>query len=214
MARQQFKPPKDPRGGHIRVYWDTFDSVAWSCLGGSSQLAYLALMRQKGSTNNGDLSLPITFAKRYGISSESTLAKALRELVALGLIAVTREGGSTRGGQRLPTLYRFTDIEVYAVPAKFIEASKPTNDWRAITTTEMARAKLEAAEASAAAVATAKKTERLLRNLANTPSKNGVVEPLTPSKNGVWAPGPLRNSKHGKEPQNAANPMPARVAGG
>lgn len=212
MARTPFKPPKDPRGGHIRLYWDLFDSVAWSCLSASAQLAYLALMRQKGSTNNGDLSLPITFAKRYGISSTSTLTKSLRELVALGFIAVTRRGGSTKDGQRLATLYRFTDIEVYAVPAKFIEATKPTNDWRAITTIEIARQKLDAAEVAAAEAAADKKTKTQLRISTSTSSKNEVVEPKTTSKFEAWPSAPVRNSKHGKEPENGANPMPARVS--
>lgn len=211
MARNQFKPPKDPRGGHIRLYWDVFDSVAWSCLSASAQLAYLALMRQKNATNNGDLSLPITFAKTCGISSTSTLTKSLRELVALGFIAVTRKGGSQRDGQRQATLYRFTDLEVYAVPAKFIEASKPTNEWRAITSIEIARQKLDAAEVAAAEAAAEKKTKTQLRFLTSTTSKNEQVEAKTSSKFEVWPRAPVRNSKCGFSVETAANPMPERV---
>lgn len=212
MARTPYREPKDPRGGHIRVYWDTFDSVPWACLSSSAQLAYLALMRQKNKTNNGDISLPITFARRYGISSTSTLAKALRELVALGFVAVTRTGGATKDGQRLVSLYRFTDFEVLAVPAKNIEPMRPTNDWRAITSESQAREKVAAAEVAAAEAEAARKTKRLLRNSKPTSSKNEAVEPKTSSKFEAWASRPVRNPKHGKEVENVANPMPMRVA--
>jgi hypothetical protein len=212
VARRDYKPPKDPRGGHMRVYWDIFDSHAWACLGASSQLAYLALLRQKGSTNNGDLSLPITYAKRHGISSTSTLAKALRELQGVGLIAVTREGGCKKGGQRLPTLYRLTDSEVLAVPAKFIEAEKATNDWKAITSLGLGREALRKQEAEAATSETARKTKRLLRNSNATASEIEVVEPITASKFEAWTGGPVRNSKQAINEEKPGNPMLARVS--
>lgn len=131
MAR--YKAPADPRGGHIRLYWDILDSNAWRCLSATDQRAYVAICRQVRSTNNGDLSLPLSVAGAHGITSPATLAKSLRALVAVGLIAVTRKGGCNRGGQRLPTLYRLTDRETFEVPAKHIEACRPTNEWRAQT---------------------------------------------------------------------------------
>lgn len=212
MARQAFKPPKDPRGGHIRLYWDIFDSNAWACVAASSQLAYLALLRQKGSTNNGDLSLPISFARRYGITSEPTLAKALRELCAVGLIALTRKGGSTKDGHRIVNLYRLTDTEVYPNPVKFIEACKATNDWKAITTLGLGRDAIRKAEAAAAEAETARKTKRLLQKMKPTPSINEVVEPVTTSKNEAWPSRPLQEMKPVKEGKSPGKPMPERVS--
>lgn len=212
MARTAYRPPKDPRGGHIRIYWDTFDSPAWGSVSDSARLAYLSLMRQKSSTNNGDLSLPITVARRYGIKSPTTLARALRELCAVGLIAVTREGGSTKGGQRLPTLYRFTDLEVYAVPSKFIEASNPTNDWRAITTIEHAQQKLAAAEQAAVLAEDARKTKRLLQQMTETTPANGAVSAKTTPANGVWTSGPLQKVERAPKVEKAAKPTLARVS--
>lgn len=127
------KPAKDPRGGHIRLYWDVIDSPAWRSLSPSDQRCYVALMRGLRSSNNGDLSLAMSLAKHHGISSPTTLAKSLRALQAVGLIAVTRRGGCTKGGQRLPTLYRVTDHPCYDIPAKFVQACKATNEWKAVT---------------------------------------------------------------------------------
>lgn len=166
----------------MRVYCEVFDSPAWMCLSGCGRDAYLALMRQKGSSNNGDLSLPITVARRFGIKSEATLVKALRELMALGLVAVTRKGGCTKGGQKVATLYRFTEYEVYPNPMKHIEASKPTNDWKAITTVAMGEAAIGRAEAEAAALETQRKTKRALQKFGETPSEIEVVIAETPSE--------------------------------
>jgi hypothetical protein len=155
------KPFKtDPRGAHIRLYWEIVDSNAWRCLAATDQRCYIALMRNLRSTNNGDLSLAFSVAKTHGIKSQSTLAKSLRALVAVGLVAVTRKGGCRKGGQRLPTLYRITDQECYEVPAKFIAYSKPTNDFKEVRTLAQARAMIDAAEATAKAAAALKRAEQ------------------------------------------------------
>lgn len=179
----------DPRGGHARLYWEILDSNAWRCLSATEQRAYLALQRQLRSTNNGDLSLPLTVARHSGITSPATLAKSLRALVAVGLLAVTRKGGCTRGGQRLPSLYRFTDHQAYENPMKNIEASKPTNEWKAVKNLAMGLALIRKAEDEAA------KTQ--LQKLAVTASKNEVVGRLTTSKNEVWPASPTSNNEHG-----------------
>lgn len=187
-----FKAPADPRGGHLRLYWDVFDSNAWASLGGSDQLAYLAVLRQKKSTNNGDLSLPISVARKFGIKSETTLAKSLRALCAVGLLAVTREGGSTKGGQRLPTLYRLTDYEAFEITAKHVDACKATNEWKAIRTIAMGADAIRHAEVLASTKALAKKTKTLLQNLESTTPKNEAIGSKTTSKNGVWPLEPLQ----------------------
>ncbi len=185
----------DPRGAHVRLYWEILDSNAWRCLSASDQRAYLALQRQLRSTNNGDLSLPLSVARHSDINSPATLAKSLRALVAVGLLAVTRKGGCKRGGQRLPTLYRFTDHEAYANPMKNIEASKATNEWKAVKSLAMGEALMRKAEENA------KKTQ--LQKLAVTASKIEAVGRLTASINEVWAPSPASITEAGEKPKNA-----------
>lgn len=171
----------------------------------------MALLRQKRSTNNGDLSLPISVARRYGISSEATLVKALRALCAVGLLAQTREGGSTKAGQRLVNLYRLTDAEAFANPSKFVEESKATNEWKAIKTLAQGREAIRQVEASAAAAETDRKTKRLLQKMKETPSETEEVGRLTPSKIEGWSPTPLQKMKVAEEAESAANPTPARL---
>ena len=171
MAFKHTKAPPDPRGGHIRLHWELIDSNAWRCLSASDQRAYIALVRHLRSTNNGDLSLPLSVAKQHGIKSQTTLAKSLRAMVAVGLLAVSRKGGCTKGGQRLPTLYRITDMSAFANPMKYIEASKPTNEWKSITTLGMGREAIRQAEI--AAKDEAAKLKSLVQKMDGTSPKIG-----------------------------------------
>ena len=143
------RPFRDPRGHSLRIYSDVYDSPAFAALSPHDVLAYLALLRELKGHNNGDLSLPLTRAKKCGLSHPKTLARSLRALCAVGLIAVTRKGGSTKGGQRLPTLYRMTDRECYAIPAKHLEAMKETNEWKRVTTMQHGLDLIAAAEVAA-----------------------------------------------------------------
>ena len=179
----------DSRGGHLRIYWEIMDSNAWRCLLNADKIVYLALQRQLRSTNNGDLSLPLSVSRQQGIKSPATLAKSLRALVAVGLIAVTRKGGCARGGEKLPTLYRFTDHIVYANPQKNIEAAKATNEWKSISTLGRGREAIRQAEEMAAKIQPQK--------MAHTASKNEVVGPKTASTNEVCTPLPSSNIEVG-----------------
>lgn len=114
-------------------------------------MAYLALLRELKKYNNGDLSLTLTRAKRYGINSPKTLARSLRALQAVGLIACTRKGGCTKGGQRLPSLYRVTDRECNELPLKCVEAMPATNEWKRVKSREQGLALIEAADSAATA---------------------------------------------------------------
>ncbi len=123
------KKPSDPRGGHIRLYWNLIDSLAWRALSYSSQSVYIAMRRRLLSTNNGNISAALGDMKHYGITSDPTLSKALRELRTVGLIAVTRQGGIAYGRQ-VCSLYRFTDEAVYEQPKVGVKACQATDDWK------------------------------------------------------------------------------------
>ena len=199
------KPSPDPRGGHVRLYFALIDSPAWSCLSATDQRAYVALRRSLGKSNNGDLSLPLSRARHYGITSPATLAKALRALVAVGLIAVTRRGGCTRGGQRLPTLYRFTDEQVFEMRPKLIDACKATNDWKAITSIAHGTTAIKHADQHARDSA---ETKRLLHKLNGTTRESEAVKPKTATEIEAWRLGPVRKVKRATKattPQIASN---------
>ena len=117
----------DPRGHSARVYDDVYDSPAFKSLSPHDVLAYLALLRQLRQWNNGDLSLPLSESKKRGIKHSQTLAQSLRALCAVGLVEISRQGGSRKGGQRLPNLYRVTDRECFDIPKKYLDAKKASD---------------------------------------------------------------------------------------
>ena len=138
------KKPSDPRGGHVRLYWSLIDSIAWRAIGYTSQSVYIVMRRRLQSTNNGNISAALGDMKHYGISTSATLAKALRELQTVGLIAVTRQGGIAYGRQ-VCSLYRFTDEPVFEHPKVGVKAQQATNDWQRFTKlTEAAGALMQA----------------------------------------------------------------------
>lgn len=210
MGARRNNVPKDPRGGHVRLYWELLDSNAWRALSATDQRVYVAVLRHLRSTNNGDLSMPLSIARHHGITSKTTLAKSLRALQAVGLIAVTRKGGATRGGQRMPTLYRLTDLPVLEMPAKNIEAMKATFEWRQMGT--LAQAEVAIRTSEKAAQAEAEKTETQGQKLTHTGSEIGPVKPLTGSENGPWHAEPGQKLTLAESPKSAGSPMLARVS--
>lgn len=160
-------PYRDPRGHSLRIYSDLYDSPAFSSLSPHDVLAYLALLRDLKQYNNGDLSLPLSKAKKHGVKHHVTLARSLRALCAVGLIAVTRKGGATRDGQRLPNLYRVTDRDCYDIPAKHISAKPATNEWKTVTSVAQGKRLIADAETKAAEEATAK-SEAIKEGLARS----------------------------------------------
>ena len=142
----KYKKPADPRGHSLRIYKDIYESAAFKSLTPVDVMAYLALLAELKQFNNGDLSLPLTRAKQCGIGHHVTLARSLRALCAVGLVALSRKGGSTKGGQRLPSLYRLTDRDCYEIPKMHLEALSATNDWKRITTVAQGQKLIQAAD--------------------------------------------------------------------
>lgn len=203
------KPQSDPRGHSVRVYDDIYDSPAFRALSPHDVLAYLALLRELKGYNNGDLSLPLTRSRKCGINHPKTLARSLRALCAVGLVAITRKGGCDKGGERLPNLYRMTDRDCYSIPAKFLEALPATNEWKRVTCIEQAHKLIQ--EAEAAAIAAHHEKKHPGHGVTDTSSPGALVTPNTrapcdPRKDG---PG------HGVNmAEMAGNPMLARVSAG
>jgi len=203
MARSRNpKPPPNPLGVHVRIYWQIIDSPAWRTLSYSSQALFVVLRRKLTSTNNGNINATLGELKHHGWKSPTTLVKALRELVACGFLAVTRQGGIAYG-QKVCTLYRFTDEQAYAHPKQGIEASPATNDWQKLDTLNKAKAviknelglqKMERDDTESVASTRFNATDSvevaapLLQNLMQSPQAESAAKPRQRS---ISAPPPI-----------------------
>lgn len=137
MKRQH--QPKDPRGGHVRLYWELLDCPAWRALSHADVRVYLAMRRKLGKTNNGDINATLTEMRHAGISSSSTLSMALQRLETLGFIVKTRQGGIANGG-KLCSLFRFTDEVTYDIAKAGVKSGPATHEWRRFESIAKARA--------------------------------------------------------------------------
>jgi hypothetical protein len=182
--------PKDPMGGHIRLYWSILDCPAWRVLTHADVRVYLAMRRKLGQTNNGDINATLAEMRHAGISSSSTLSSALHRLEALGFIAKTRQGGIAYGG-KLCSLYRFTDQSTFDIPKAGVRSGPATNEWRQFANMSEARAvvkiyspKIKAKVRSSNRSASTVEPERGF--IASTIEQGGIV--------------PIRSSKQLKTP--------------
>lgn len=181
------RPNTDPRGHSLRIYKDIYESPAFKALSAPDVMAYLALLAELKQYNNGDLSLPLTRAKTCGIGHHITLARSLRALCAVGLVELARKGGATKGGQRLPSLYRLTDRDCYDIPKLHLEAKAASNAWKKITSIEHGHELIQAAENAV------KKDAAKLKSLGHavttirTPSD--VIPPVIRTPSDPWPDG-------------------------
>jgi hypothetical protein len=146
---------------HVRVPYAVMDSPAWQAASLSAIALYMDARRLLGPTNNGDIAFtPNRLRSKAAVDagekcrwnhSATTLAKALLELQALGLIAKTRASPGAWNGVPTPNLYRFTDRSVFEIPAKGIHATKPTNDFSRFRTLREALEHVDKANAERAA---------------------------------------------------------------
>lgn len=138
--------PSSPVAAHIRIPLEMLNSPAFIALDWTSRALFIDLRSKLRSTNNGNINATLDELRHRGWASSATLAKAIRQLEALGFIRKTRETVGVVRGSKLCNLYRFTDEECFEVPKLSIEAAKATNEWRSFTKLRHA---LAVAEASA-----------------------------------------------------------------
>jgi hypothetical protein len=123
-----------------------------------SRAAHLVLARieiehsRHGGNDNGALPVPFDHFVEYGLHRR-VIAPAIREVVALGLVEVTRRGCAGNAELRQPSLYRLTYRHAKGEPGD------GTHEWRRVKTIGEAEALAEAARADAnpRAVAAGKK---------------------------------------------------------
>ena len=109
------KAIKDINGQHARLYYSIANSPAWCALSPSAKALWCDMRVQVGATNNGAATTALAILKHKGWSSRHTIARARNELICLGFIELTVQGGICNGG-KTPNLYRFTDLPMYELP--------------------------------------------------------------------------------------------------
>lgn len=137
---------------HIRINLSLLDSPAFIALDWTARALFLDLRHRMRGTNNGNISAALSELRHRGWNSSATLAKALRQLEAVGLLRKTRQTIGVMRGSKVCNLYRFTDIEVYERIKLGIPAIKATDDYKAFKTLD------EAHQAIAQSTAPKKKT--------------------------------------------------------
>ena len=73
------------------------DSLAYAHLSFSARGLLVIITRQLTKDNNGRLMAAYSYLRKYGFKSEHTISRAIKELIAHGLIYRTRSGGYQQG---------------------------------------------------------------------------------------------------------------------
>lgn len=76
-----------------------------------------------GGTGNGALKVPYGQFQAYGVDRES-VAPAIREVVAMGFVEITKQG---RGGNA-----EYRELTEYRLTYKHTDFANPTNEWRSV----------------------------------------------------------------------------------
>ena len=187
----------------MRLYWSLLDSLAWRALSYSSQSVYIAMRRRLQSTNNGNISAALGDMKHFGITTSATLAKALRELQTVGLIAVTRQGGIAYGRQ-VCSLYRFTDEAVFEHAKLGVKACQVTDDWMRFE--KLSEVKTAIKQAHADAKRQPGKNKSGLQKLKRTDSDSEALSRFNDSDSEAVAVSLVQKLKQASKVKKPANP--------
>jgi hypothetical protein len=159
MAKNR-PPVKTP--AHTRVINEVLKSFPWQVIGPSSKALYVEMRMQyretsdKRTGNNGWISATLEDMKAFGWKSGTTLATALFELQAVGLIVCTRHGG-VEYGSKVCSLYAFTDDWTNRDDSKAVSEEPPSHAFRKFDTLEKAQAALDSGVAELRLAATKRK---------------------------------------------------------
>lgn len=87
---------KRKKGKHyfVQLMNEMIDSPKWKELSNSSKVLYIRVLRKYKVFNNGEIYLP--YSELMDEFSKGTISKAIKELVKVGAIRVTKYGGLHR----------------------------------------------------------------------------------------------------------------------
>jgi len=138
------------------------DSAAYADLTFSARALLILIARQLTKDNNGHLQATYSYMRRFGFKSEHTLCRAIKELIAHGLIYRSRSGGYQQGAAQ----YAVTWLTIKRREGLFLNNFKHCawRDW----------------------VSNEKKSPPA--KMQSTSCKNGMWTLPTPAKNAVGTP--------------------------
>lgn len=184
------KKPEAKYEAHIRVTLALLDSPAYIALDWSARSLFTDMRSKLRGSNNGNINAALTELRHRGWRSPVTLAKALRQLEAVGLIAKTRQTIGVMRGSKVCNLYRFTDLDSLEFPKFQIAATKATHDYKRFT------ALTDARRAIAAASPTKKKAT--LQNVYRDATETVSIAPIDDTETVVTPmPSPTENVASG-----------------
>src|SRR5262249_14215103 len=168
-------------------------------LSGHKVLSRLEIeLAHHGGNDNGKL--PVTYEDfvEFGIAREC-VAPAIREVVALGFVQITRPGRAGNAEHREPTLYRLT----YAY-ARGGKQNPPTHDWRNIKTAEEAKVLVKEARATKSrhAVQLGMRSVKARRLISRNQLGNSVPKPVRESRTETDS-APVRKLRTTGSPRNS-----------
>lgn len=94
MTKSRMDKKTSTKHPYAAIEHRVIDSPAFADLRPSSQFLLLLLARQLTKDNNGHLQASFAWCRRYGIGSEHTLQRAIRDLIGHGFIYRTRSHGA------------------------------------------------------------------------------------------------------------------------
>ena len=127
------KRPDQKYEAHIRVNLSLLNSPAYIALDWTARALFTDIRSKVRGSNNGNINATLSELRHRGWRSPATLAKALRQLEAVGLIAKTRKTVGVKVGSKVCNLYRFTDLDCFEFPKLEIPATKASHDYKKFT---------------------------------------------------------------------------------
>jgi hypothetical protein len=130
---------------HIRLDIALLNSPAYIALDACAKALLLDLRAKVNTFNNGNISAALSELKHRGWRSAVTLAKAIRQLEAVGILANTRRTIGVEHGSKLCNLYRFTDLDVFEQRKVNVSAQSATHDYKKFDSLKAATQAVKAA---------------------------------------------------------------------
>jgi hypothetical protein len=124
--RERYRGRRD-NGTFFRVPTAVLDSPNYAGLSLKARALLLDMGSQFRGNNNGDCCVAWSWARKRGWRSKDTVRRAMLELLAAGMIELTRQGSLD-----WPSLFAFTWIEIHECGGKLDVAATvaPSNAWR------------------------------------------------------------------------------------
>lgn len=127
QRRGQVQRSRTTTHPYAAIQHRVIDSPAYADLTFSARSLLFQLARQLTKDNNGNLQATFSYMRRYGFS-ENTLSRAIKELIAHGMIYRSRSGGYQQGAAQ----YAVTWLPIKNRKGLFLDGFKPCawRDWQ------------------------------------------------------------------------------------